>query len=82
MLNDRLDTTTLLKAEIAWPSIGQDHTQLDWIDHMSAAAAWLTSNVGREGLMWRWRRAPGGGLAVQFLRPQDLAWFMLRWTAP
>ena len=80
MLNDRLDTTTLLKAEIAWPSIGEDHTQLDWIDHMFEVDAWLVSNVGREGDLWRWRDALGGGLAVQFERSQDLAWFMLRWA--
>ena len=82
MLNDRLDTTTLLKAEIAWPAIADHSHQLDWIDHMFEVDAWLVSNVGQEGDMWRWRRAPGGGLAVQFLRPQDLAWFQLRWTAP
>lgn len=58
--------TTLLKAEIAGPSIGQSHTQLDWIDHMSAAAAWLISNVGREGVMWRWRRALGADLQSSF----------------
>ena len=79
MLNDSPGTTTLLKAEIAWPSIGQDHTQLDWIDHMFAVDAWLISNVGREHVMWRWRDALGGGLAVQFERSQDLAWFMLKW---
>jgi hypothetical protein len=72
--------TTLLKAEIAWPSISEDHTQLDWIDHMFAVDAWLNTNVGREGRAWRWRDAPGGGLAVQFERPQDLAWFMLKWA--
>jgi hypothetical protein len=71
--------TTLLKAEIAWPEIGQDHHQLDWIDHMFAVEVWLISNVGREGELWRWRDALGGGLAVQFERPQDLAWFMLKW---
>jgi hypothetical protein len=72
--------TTLLKAEIAWPAIADHSHQLDWIDHMWAVDAWLNTNVGREGVAWRWRDALGGGLAVQFERPQDLAWFLLKWA--
>ena len=70
-----LTSGSLLVAEVAWPAIQLDSDQLDWIDHMFAIESWLNSNV----VDWRWRDAPGGGLAVQFQRPQDLAWFQLRW---
>jgi hypothetical protein len=71
-----LTSGSLLVAEVAWPAIQLDSDQLDWIDHMFAIESWLDMNVGSN---WRWRDAPGGGLAVQFQRPQDLAWFQLRW---
>ena len=68
-------TDRVLVAEVAWPQISLDANQLDWIDHMFILEAWLNHNVAD----WRWAGSLRGGLAVQFQRPQDLAWFQLRW---